>query len=85
MRVALDYDGTYTRDPELWDEFIKALIHRGHKVICVTMRKPTETIEMPCDIIYTSRAAKQPFLDALDIIIDVWIDDNPCWILVDAE
>ena len=24
MRIALDYDGTYTADPDLWDKFINS-------------------------------------------------------------
>src|ERR1700722_1875454 len=38
MIIALDYDGTYTRDPDLWDAFIDAAQERGHTVICVTNR-----------------------------------------------
>lgn len=30
MKLALDYDGTYTRDPDLWDTFIAAA--QGHRI-----------------------------------------------------
>lgn len=82
---ALDYDGTYTRDPELWDSWIKLATSRGHLVLCVTMRYQEETIEMPCEVIYTSRKAKQPFMIARGFRPpDVWIDNEPKWLLEDS-
>ena len=47
---------------------------------CVTMRYPTEPIDMPCDVFYTSRKAK-----AMAFKADVWIDDSPHWLLYDAN
>lgn len=81
MRIALDHDGTYSEDPALWDEFIKLAVQRGHEIVMVTMRYPTEPIEdaPPIEIIYTSRKAKADFYQA-----DVWIDDSPHWIYGDA-
>jgi hypothetical protein len=38
MTISLDYDATYTRDPDLWDEFITNAKKRGHLVICTTNR-----------------------------------------------
>ena len=83
-RLAIDYDGTYTADPALWDEFIRSAIERGHDVRCVTMRRPDEAIEMPCPIIYTSRAAKMAFVEAAGIPFDIWIDDAPHWLVMDS-
>jgi len=80
MRIALDYDNTYTLDPSLWNGFIKAAQARGHDVRIVTMRYPHETIQSaPVDVTYTSRKAKSSAVSA-----DVWIDDSPCWIYQDA-
>ena len=39
MLIALDFDETYTRDPEFWDIVIANATQRGHAVICATMRK----------------------------------------------
>jgi hypothetical protein len=88
MIIALDYDKTYTADPKLWDRFIDDAKFRGHTVKIVTMRYPpssndypSETIEnAPCEIVYTSRAAKAKVIKA-----DIWIDDSPHWIYQDAE
>jgi hypothetical protein len=81
MRIALDYDKTYTADPALWDGFISLANERGHQVCIVTMRYPdTETIESPpAPVVYTRRTAKCKLHQA-----DVWIDDNPAWIYQDA-
>lgn len=84
MRIALDYDGTYTADPVLWDAFIAQAQGHGHEVICITMRHEHEEIAMPCRVIYTSRQAKKPAAIAYGIEIDIWIDDSRHWIMVDS-
>lgn len=38
MIIALDYDGTYTADPALWDQFILLAIKNNHYVVCCTLR-----------------------------------------------
>ncbi len=81
MRVSLDYDGTYTRDPDLWNAWINLAKERGHEVICVTMRYPHEEITPPCEVVYTSRKAKAEFMSALGRYPDIWIDDMPHFIL----
>jgi hypothetical protein len=86
VRIALDYDDTFTRDPELWSAFVKMAQTRGHEVMIVTMRDPREPVaeDMPCEVIYTGHKAKKKFLERWDITIDVWIDDSPHWILMNA-
>lgn len=84
MKLSLDYDKTYTQDPILWDAFIESAKKRGHEVVCVTMRYPTEEISIPCEVIYTSRIAKAAHARKHDLGIDVWIDDSPHWIFQDA-
>lgn len=88
MIIALDYDDTYTRDPMLWDLFVKSAEERGHEVIIVTMRYPEEGVliknyitDKTPDVIYTSRQAKEPYCLDRGVNIDIWIDDKPHWIL----
>ena len=66
MNISLDFDNTYTRDPDGWDTFIKVMRYRGHKVYCVTMRYETEgeivikLLESKVDnIFFTDRQAKE--------------------------
>lgn len=75
--IALDYDGTYTKDPDLWNWFIASAHERGHRVVCVTMRHEHEAIEMPCEVFYTGRAAKLPVATRHFGTIDIWIEDQP--------
>jgi hypothetical protein len=86
MLIALDYDGTYTADPSLWDRFIQSVKDRGHRIICVTMRYPEEPIEpIGIDVVYTSRQAKKPYLESIGTRVNIWIDDNPHWILTPSK
>lgn len=38
MIIAIDFDETYTEDPELWNSFIEDALARDHEIICVTAR-----------------------------------------------
>ena len=93
MLIALDYDGTYTADPELWDQFISNARMRGHKVYCVTMRyadKESKEVEENLGnkvdkIVYTNRKAKKvAFRMKCGCNPDIWIDDTPEWLFEDA-
>lgn len=91
MKIALDYDGTYTADPTLWLRFILDAHAYGHEVSIVTMRFLSEARNggaeaAPIDarltalrvpIICTARQAKRAFCENIGQRFDVWIDDNP--------
>lgn len=86
MKLAIDYDDTYTRDPELWDMFIKTCLHRGHSVYCVSARPEghmdvvRETIGKvigPVRCFGTGLEAKRSFMESKGHKFDVWIDDTP--------
>src|SRR6266511_2012027 len=91
MLIALDYDDTYTRDPELWINFVRSAQMSGHEVICVTMKHELEGLDMDGQltsrvrVIYTGRKAKIPYLKALWITPDIWIDERPCCVLNDPD
>jgi hypothetical protein len=80
MLIALDYDKTYTADPALWNSFAELAQNCGHTVKIVTMRTPAETIvNVPVEVVYTSRKAKAAVVSA-----DIWIDDSPQWVYQDS-
>lgn len=87
MLIALDYDETYTRDPEMWDDFIHNARKRDHEIICVTMRSPL----MGCPILgvrvyFTSYQNKWDYMwEKWKIKPDIWIDDSPHFILNNAN
>lgn len=87
MIIALDYDGTYTADPALWDAFIRSARARSHQVHLVTMRAESEPVRLgePVDRIhYTDRKAKRPYMQARGLSVQIWIDDMPDFILGSA-
>jgi hypothetical protein len=91
MNIGLDYDNTYTRDPEFWNMFVMNAIKRNHKVYCVTLRIPEQGNEVrssigrmvPC--YFTSMQSKSKYMLAQGISIDVWIDDMPDCISLGIE
>ncbi len=86
LKIAIDWDGTFTGDPELWSAFIKEAVFRGHDVAFVTGRnklshyhpyKGMDSLEdtakhLGVPVIYTEGQQKQDVYGA-----DVWIDDRP--------
>lgn len=38
MNIAIDFDDTFTADPDLWRSFIEDALNRGHLVYIVTCR-----------------------------------------------
>lgn len=89
--IALDYDGTITVNIPFWIDFIKRAETAGMSVVIVTMRTPEEKATMDervldaCPwIVPTSRQAKRDYCAAYGIHPDIWIDDNPAWIFMDA-
>lgn len=88
MNIALDYDETFTRDPEGWVKSITELKKRGHNVYGVSMRYDAELKSMDkayvdlVDRLYlTQRRKKREYMDNLQVRIDVWIDDTPEFIV----
>ena len=80
MNIALDFDETFTTDPELWAEFIDLAKHRGHEVTFVTYRDHRWDVddimqvasELDISVIFTAGKQKSTAFKA-----DVWIDDDP--------
>jgi hypothetical protein len=96
MNISLDFDDTYTRDPDMWNPFVLHAMARGHKVYCVTLRTPEQgddVLNTIGQIIganyvhFTSMQSKRNFMWAKGIKIDVWIDDMPDCIVrgIDTE
>lgn len=92
MKIALDYDETYTADPNLWTGFIAMAKALGHEVFFVTYRyepdegtsynddikKSAEVNEI--EIVYTHGQQKAGVVYA-----DIWIDDTPLTIPVASD
>lgn len=86
MNFGIDYHGTYSRDPEGFAALVKLLQSRGHKCFLVTgiadendfySKEVRVAIGDTMPIIFTAGAWKRRFVEALEIRIDVWIEDTP--------
>jgi hydroxymethylpyrimidine pyrophosphatase-like HAD family hydrolase len=82
----MDFDDTYTRDPEMWNIVIAQMQAAGHKVYCVTARQPSDSLEVYATLgrmvgaencYFTSMQSKKNYMFSKGIYINVWIDDNP--------
>jgi hypothetical protein len=77
--IALDYDDTYTEDPEFWEQFIESAGKRGHIVVCVTFRPYSMPVQIksPIEVFYTGGVPKAQFMRDTGLEPSIWIDDWP--------
>lgn len=89
MNISLDYDNTFTSDPNFWSNFVKTC---PYKVYCITSRNDTyENLQeikrafsnygITIPIIMCNYAPKIEVCKQRGIDIDIWIDDDPRGIL----
>ena len=78
MRIAIDYDNTFTLAPAAWTEAIKSLCAGGFDVICISSRFPNVPIKgMAVPVYYSCGQLKWEFAYERGIDVDIWIDDIP--------
>lgn len=90
--VAFDYDETISDNEMAWLLVMRLLEGKGYHCIVVTWRKPTEypedlkfLVDKGYKVYYTSRQAKQTYMESKGIKVSIWIDDNPFAILNNAH
>lgn len=93
MRIAIDWDDTFTEDPPLWINFINDSQSRGHVVYIVTARNDfmAEVVREELfalglknvQVLNTTFTSKKEYVRKMGVHIDIWIDDSPNRILVD--
>ena len=78
MNISIDYDGTYTRNPEMWESIIKTMREHGCEVFCVTKRWESEgdDISINAPVIHATKS-KLEAVASSGVSIDIWIDDKP--------
>lgn len=82
MKIALDYDKTFTLDPFFWGGVVDLADECGHEIKIVTARHPgKDNIDKKIDgvpVIYCDGIAKKFFCHHVAFWDpDVWIDDKP--------
>src|SRR5688572_11205975 len=95
MKIALDYDKTYSAAPEMWERLIAIMEEEGHEVRIVTARDERYDRTAPLlnlegrghTIVWTRGCAKRWWCQhfAPDFVPDVWIDDKPESVLSNSD
>lgn len=89
MLLGLDYDNTYTVDPEGWNAVIDLLRARGHSWVCVTGRHAppspmaadvVESLHSKMPIVFAGMKFKREAAKEAGFDVEVWIDDCPAMI-----
>ncbi len=80
----IDFDGTFSADPELFRAIVGLMRAAGHTVIMVTQRcaeflPEVNSIVQMDDllIIFASGLSKEVAAEQAGFTVTIWIDDNP--------
>lgn len=85
--IGLDYDDTFTTDPDAWFGAMSLLKRKGFRIVGTTFRYAEEPIEDQryhrlCDrVIYCARRSKQETAKLEGEEVDIWIDDMPQFVV----
>ncbi|KKM71261.1 hypothetical protein LCGC14_1432440 [marine sediment metagenome] len=85
LTIAIDFDDTFSADPDLWREFVGVATGRryGHKCILVTNRPEAMGNDVRAEvgdlmpIVFAGRLSKKEAAARAGYSVDIWIDDNP--------
>jgi hypothetical protein len=83
MLISIDYDDTFTLDPEFWRQVVELGELRGHSFVCVTARnEPPDPMREPAlpgsvPVVCTGGLPKAPVAMRKGFNVNVWIDDMP--------
>lgn len=87
MIISIDFDDTWTRDPDAWRTFARLLHGRGHTVLVTTNRYaiPLATGEVyrvvgtrsVKEVIFAGAKPKRQAAREKGYDVDVWVDDSP--------
>lgn len=82
MKIALDYDETFTRDKSMWSMFASMAVAMGHEVAFVTFRHEgrgggnediiADAAQLGLPVVFCNAKQKAHCYQA-----DIWIDDMP--------
>lgn len=85
ITVAIDFDGTFTRDPDLFTKIIYLFLEKGHQVVCITSREGDsqraqellDTIGKIIPVVFAGVKYKREAAEEAGFSVDVWVDDFP--------
>jgi Tat protein secretion system quality control protein TatD with DNase activity len=87
MRIAIDFDETYSADPEFFAKFVALARKHNHQPCIVSCRRATvenhelvtSTVgdEISILVVFTDLQPKRVVMEELGLPVDIWIDDSP--------
>lgn len=88
MLHAIDYDGTFSRDPDYYRAVVAIGRLRGHEYVMVTGRSDSgrwgrevrDDVGDLMPIVFADNGWKKAAALRAGYEVDVWIDDKPEWI-----
>jgi hypothetical protein len=81
--ISIDYDGTYSAAPALWEAFAQTALAAGSQVIICTGRAFPPDVQTALPIYCSAGQAKADYLREVGLAPDVWIDDDPGSVIQD--
>ena len=88
MTVSVDFDRTFSADPQMWGEFAKKAVADGNTVVMISRRPESDREEVIASLgdyaesfsrvlLVGGDTLKADAADAAGINVDVWVDDSP--------
>ncbi len=88
MTISIDFDRTFSADPQMWGEFAKKAVADGNTVVMISRRPESDREEVISSLGDYAESFSQVLLvggetlkadaaDAAGIHVDVWVDDSP--------
>ena len=86
--IVLDYDKTFTANPDMWLQLTDIMKSNGYRVVGATARNRYEPVKdsryfQACEfVVYCAGNSKKKVLQNLHLTEDIiWIDDDPRYIV----
>ncbi len=85
LTISIDYDDTFTADPDTWSAVIKTLQASGHRVVCCSARRNEHWVRRELEdalpqgvkVFLSYDAPKRLYMESQGVQVDIWIDDMP--------
>lgn len=78
--ISIDYDDTWTEDPDMWLTIAELMRASGHVVVMCTARvrsDPVEDVPKWIEVFYSEGKPKAQHMSLSGLNPSIWIDDMP--------
>jgi HK97 family phage portal protein len=91
LTISMDFDRTFSADPQLWGEFARKAVADGNRVVMISRRPESDREEVISSLgdyaesfsdvlLVGGDTLKADAAQAAGISVDVWVDDSPQFI-----